>query len=143
MENVYSKTIKTKNFIVRSAILLQSIGFGLIIALIWMNEVFDLPHYLFGAPKTPINYTESIFETCVIMAITAVSIFFTVIFIRRIRYLEGFLPVCSFCKKIRINDRWIPIDDYLMKHSETILSHSLCPDCAIEHYPQYMDDTKP
>jgi PAS domain S-box-containing protein len=29
--------------------------------IIWLNEVLDIPHYLFGAPLTPINWREALF----------------------------------------------------------------------------------
>ena len=47
-----------------------------------------------------------------------------------IKALQGFIPICSYCKKIR-NDRdyWDQLEIYLGKHSEAKFSHSICPDC--------------
>jgi hypothetical protein len=55
----------------------------------------------------------------------------------RITYLEGFLRVCSFCKKIHAGDQWIPIEEYISDHSAALFSHGLCPQCMKRHYPQY------
>lgn len=57
--------------------------------------------------------------------------------IARITYLEGFLRVCSFCKKIHAGDQWIPIEEYISDHSAALFSHGLCPQCMKRHYPQY------
>jgi hypothetical protein len=56
--------------------------------------------------------------------------------INEINTLRGILPLCSFCKKIR-DDKgyWEQVDVYIHKHSQADISHSLCPDCAKEHYP--------
>jgi hypothetical protein len=54
---------------------------------------------------------------------------------REVKALKGLLPICSFCKKIRIkNSTWIPIEKYIDEHSEVELTHGFCPDCMREHY---------
>lgn len=54
---------------------------------------------------------------------------------KEVQLLEGLLPICSFCKKIR-DDRqeWLPIEKYIQDRSEASFSHGLCPDCMKEHY---------
>ena len=54
-----------------------------------------------------------------------------------IKALKGILPLCSFCKKIR-DDRgeWEQVDAYIHHHSAADISHTVCPDCMKEHYPQ-------
>jgi sigma-B regulation protein RsbU (phosphoserine phosphatase) len=48
----------------------------------------------------------------------------------RIKHLQGLLPICSYCKKIR-NDRnyWQQVEAYISEHSEAIFSHGICPEC--------------
>lgn len=54
----------------------------------------------------------------------------------RIRKLEGILPICSFCKKIRGDDgAWEPVEGYIRRHSEADFSHGVCPQCRREQYP--------
>ena len=53
-----------------------------------------------------------------------------------IETLEGILPICSFCKKIRDEEgKWEQVDVYIHRHSRTAFSHGLCPDCLRQHYP--------
>ncbi len=55
-----------------------------------------------------------------------------------VKRLSGFLPICSHCKQIRDNGGvWHTIETYIYDHSEADFSHSICPDCAKEHYPDY------
>jgi phosphoserine phosphatase RsbU/P len=48
----------------------------------------------------------------------------------RVRRLQGLLPICSYCKKIR-DDRnyWRQVESYISEHSEAAFSHGICPDC--------------
>lgn len=52
--------------------------------------------------------------------------------------ISGILPICSACKKIR-DDKgyWNQIEAYISTHSEAEFSHSVCPDCFKELYPDY------
>lgn len=54
----------------------------------------------------------------------------------RIRKLEGIIPICGFCKKIRGADgHWHPVDIYIRRNSDTDFSHGICPECHTRHYP--------
>ncbi len=56
------------------------------------------------------------------------------------------IPICSSCKKIRDDDGyWNQIEVYIRDHSEADFSHSICPGCAKELYPDleiYEDNEK-
>jgi sigma-B regulation protein RsbU (phosphoserine phosphatase) len=48
----------------------------------------------------------------------------------RVKQLQGLLPICSYCKKIRDDQNyWQQVENYISKHSEAQFSHSICPDC--------------
>lgn len=53
-----------------------------------------------------------------------------------VKTLSGFLPICASCKKIRDDQGyWNQIEEYISEHSEAEFSHSICPDCMKELYP--------
>lgn len=53
----------------------------------------------------------------------------------RVQVLEGILPICAFCKKIRRPDGvWEPIEVYITQRSAAQFSHGLCEACDREHY---------
>jgi hypothetical protein len=63
-----------------------------------------------------------------------------------IKKLEGFLAICSNCKRIRINDAephdqqsWMRIENYLIKRTYTQFTHSICPECMQKLYPELTD----
>jgi len=47
-----------------------------------------------------------------------------------IKTLEGLLPICAWCRKIR-NDQgyWMQLEDYFIKNSDLQFSHGICPEC--------------
>jgi sigma-B regulation protein RsbU (phosphoserine phosphatase) len=50
--------------------------------------------------------------------------------IARIRTLQGLLPICSYCKRVRNDgDYWQQVESYISDHSDARFSHGICPDC--------------
>lgn len=61
-----------------------------------------------------------------------------------IQTLGDLLPICASCKKIR-DDRgyWNQIEDYISKHTETVFSHGICPECVHRLYPELTTGSHP
>ena len=57
---------------------------------------------------------------------------------QNIKTLQGLIPICASCKKIR-DDKgyWNQIEAYISEHSSAEFSHGICPDCARRIYPEY------
>lgn len=58
-----------------------------------------------------------------------------------IEKLEGILPICANCKKIRAEDadpknqnNWIEVESYISKRTEAKFSHGICPECLNKLY---------
>jgi phosphoserine phosphatase RsbU/P len=50
--------------------------------------------------------------------------------LNQVKQLEGILPICSYCKKIRNDgDYWESVEQYITRHSEARFSHGICPHC--------------
>ncbi len=54
--------------------------------------------------------------------------------LERTRYelktLQGLLAIYSYCKKIRdFDESWVPVEEYLHRHADILLTHSICPHC--------------
>ncbi len=126
----------SKSVLTQKILIYEAVGFGLAIALLWVDELLDLPHHLLGAPLTAINWRESMLESGFALALAVATLVWTYRVLTRIQYLEGLLPVCSFCKKIRMGDRWVPFEEYITEHSEAVFSHGICPKCIEEHYSE-------
>ena len=54
----------------------------------------------------------------------------------RVKVLEGFLPICAFCKNIRNESGdWERLEKFISRRSEAEFSHGVCPSCSEKHYP--------
>jgi phosphoserine phosphatase RsbU/P len=58
----------------------------------------------------------------------------------RVKTLQGLLPICSYCKRIR-NDQnyWQQVEQYVGEHSGVEFSHGICPDCFAKHVAPELD----
>lgn len=61
---------------------------------------------------------------------------------QRIKVLEGLLPICSYCKKIRDDTgvekgegKWYEIEHYIASRSEADFTHGICREC----YDKYIE----
>jgi phosphoserine phosphatase RsbU/P len=57
---------------------------------------------------------------------------------QHVTQLEGLLPICCSCKKIRDGkNNWQRVENYIEIHSEARFTHGYCPEC----YQKYMNST--
>jgi DNA-binding response OmpR family regulator len=57
--------------------------------------------------------------------------------IAHVKTLQGIIPICMHCHKIRTDkDSWQKVDCYIREHSDAQFSHALCPECLERHYPE-------
>jgi hypothetical protein len=59
---------------------------------------------------------------------------------QEIQVLQGMLPICGFCKRIRDeNGGWLQLERYISERSEASFTHTFCPDCGRTHYGDLID----
>jgi PAS domain S-box-containing protein len=56
---------------------------------------------------------------------------------KHIKRLEGLVPICAKCKKVRIKEEepydsrsWVSLEQYISQKTDASLTHGFCPDCA-------------
>jgi len=60
-----------------------------------------------------------------------------------VQRLQGLLPICSYCKKVRNEaDYWEQVDSYLTSHSDVRITHGICPQC-LETMMKQLDEASP
>jgi hypothetical protein len=107
---------------------IQLAGFGFVFALIWLDELVDLPHILFGDPPTPVRLTEIAVESVGVLILAGVARLITSRILRRLAYLERFVVLCAWCRRVRLDDKWVTFEAFLGEHSAET-SHGMCPKC--------------
>ena len=107
------------------------------------NEILDIPHYVFNDAPTLYSqrFGEIIIELFIFFIVTTIQILLFKKLYKRIRVLEGFIPICANCKKIRnTEDQWEQMETYISQHSFARFSQGICPDCARQLYPDFVND---
>jgi sigma-B regulation protein RsbU (phosphoserine phosphatase) len=63
---------------------------------------------------------------------------------RELQQLEGLLPICAYCKRIRDDqERWTSLETYIEHRSDAQFSHGICPDCYAKHVQPQIDALGP
>lgn len=53
-----------------------------------------------------------------------------------LKALHEIVPKCAYCNKFRIKEEWYSVDEYLKNQKKTHVSHTICPDCIEQHFPE-------
>jgi tetratricopeptide (TPR) repeat protein len=62
----------------------------------------------------------------------------------QVQTLSCLIPICANCKNIRDDEGyWERLETYLLKRSDAQFTHSICPNCVRELYPDYADEINP
>lgn len=126
---------------VRSIISGQALGFACIVCLLWVDEAFHLPALVFGDSVGLGDWRESALESLLVCVVAVLTLRNSRRLLQRIRYLEGFTRMCSWCRKVKLQHSWIPVEDYLAREFDTQTSHGICENCAAEHFPDAQTQT--
>ena len=58
--------------------------------------------------------------------------------LRDIKTLEGLIPMCANCHRVREDDKyWRGVDAWMSAHTDVMVSHAICPDCMHKLYPEF------
>lgn len=106
----------------------EAAGFMFLIVMSWLTEALRIPHYLFGEAFAP-NWNRALLRTVVLVAIWLWVHLLTRRLLKRLHYLEDFLRVCGWCRKICCDGEWVPMEKYFNSQFATRTTHGMCPDC--------------
>jgi len=60
-----------------------------------------------------------------------------------VKTLREFLPICSYCKKVRDDQNyWLKIENYISEHTSTKFSHGICPACYATEIEPKLEEMK-
>jgi len=74
-----------------------------------------------------------------IRVVVLVGLVYLLLSLQNVRLLKGMLHTCSYCHRIETsNGEWKPIEQFMVEHSEAVLSHGVCPECADKYWGNLM-----
>ena len=120
----------TRHRIRNRTITTEILGFVLVGLVIWCNELFDLPHHLFGAPASPTRIWEALMESMTLLVVASVVIRTTARLFRQLSESAASLPTCSTCQRVHYRDEWMEFREYLEETADTRATYGMCPVCT-------------
>jgi len=97
-----------------SPIAYEILGFVAIIALSWVNELLGLPSLIFGTDHLG-GWHESLLETVIILLVAVPVIVLTRRLVARLHYLEEFVRLCAWCRKLHLDGEWVPLEEFVQR----------------------------
>ncbi len=113
---------------VRKIVRYQIVGFAAILLITWTNEILGVSQRLFKV-RYERNWQDALTETAIELLVAVPIVFLSWRQSRRLDYLEGFLKVCSWCRKVGDGDEWVSIEEFVKRNMNTETTHGICPDC--------------
>lgn len=110
-------------------LLLELLGFAGVLFLFWLDEYADIPFRYFGALKAPPRPEEFWFEAVAILLLGIGVVVATLWVFRRIRFLEDFVRICAWCRKVEVANQWVSFEDYMKLQHDVKSTHGICPEC--------------
>jgi len=111
-----------------SILWIEAFGFSVLIILSWLTEFARFPHFLFHEAFAP-NWNRALLRTVVIVLVWAWVHLATKRLLKRLHYLEEFLRICGWCRKVCHDGEWLGLEQYFSTKFDTRTTHGMCPDC--------------
>ena len=106
----------------------QFLGFGMLLAVVWVDQVLDLQTVFFGTTRKPEAWQTASILSVAIIVVGFITIAHT--FVQQKHVLHGFLRVCTYCKRVKLdNQKWEQMEKYVSDRSRAEFSHGICPEC--------------
>ncbi len=107
----------------------QSVGFLAILGLSCLDEWLGLSSLIFGDQPYIPEFHASILEMLFVFGAWLLVATSTRRVIERLKYLEGFMKVCAWCRRIEYHGEWISLEKFMEQGFDTPTSHGICKEC--------------
>ena len=111
-------------------IIYQNLGFLGIMTLCYLDDLLQLPSLIFSDHPFVILHRRTTLEMLLVLGVWFVVTASTRRILNRIRYLEEFMRVCAWCRRIDSGGEWMPLEQYFSREFSTKTSHGMCPECV-------------
>ena len=110
-------------------VLYQNLGFLAILVICWLDELLKLPSLIFSGNPFAIVYRRSTLEILLVLAVWFLVSASTRRVLERVHYLEKFMRVCAWCRRIDYKGEWMPLEEFMRQGFDTPTTHGICPEC--------------
>jgi hypothetical protein len=110
-------------------VLYQHVGFLIVILLCFLDDLLKLPALIFSEHPFAFLFRRSTLEMLLVLVVWLLVSTSTGRLIKRVRHLESFMRVCSWCRRIDYKGEWLPLERFMEQGFDTPTTHGICPEC--------------
>jgi hypothetical protein len=118
-----------KNSQLTKIVLYQNLGFLGVIILCFLDDLLKLPSLIFSNHPFAFLYRQSTLEMLLVLGVWFLVSMSTRRVLERIRYLEKFMRVCAWCRRINYHDEWMRLEEFMQQGFDTPTTHGICAEC--------------
>jgi len=118
-----------KNSQLTRIVLYQNLGFLVILAISYLDDLLKLPTLIFSEHPFAFVYRQSTLDILLVLAVWFLVSTSTRRILDRIRYLEKFMRVCAWCRRINFKGEWMPLEEFMRQGFDTPTTHGICTEC--------------
>ena len=118
-----------KNSQLTRIVLYQNIGFLGIMTICYLDELLKLPTLLFSENPFAFLFRRSTLDILLVLTVWFLVSTSTRRILERIRYLEKFMRVCAWCRRINFKGEWMPLEEFMRQGFDTPTTHGICTVC--------------
>lgn len=107
----------------------QNLGFLGVIILCFLDDLLKLPTLIFADHSFEFLYRRTTSEMLLFFAVWFLVSRSTRRILERISYLEKFMRVCSWCRRINYHGEWMRLEEFMRQGFDTPTTHGICSDC--------------
>lgn len=98
-------------------------------AINYLDELIKLPSLIFSGDPFAFVFRRSTLDMLIVLAVWFLVSASTRRILERVRYLENFMRVCAWCRKIDYKGEWMRLEDFMRQGFDTPTTHGICPEC--------------
>ena len=118
-----------KNSQLTRIVLYQNLGFLVILAISYLDDLLKLTTLIFSEHPFAFVYRQSTLDILLVLAVWFLVSTSTRRILDRIRYLEKFMRVCAWCRRINFKGEWMPLEEFMRQGFDTPTTHGICTEC--------------
>lgn len=114
----------------QQALFWHGLGFVTIVMVLWADKLFQIGQHLGVSDENTESYLEVSAKSGVVVLLWMFSAYKIYLIVSRLSYLESFLHVCAWCRKIEVKNKWLTVEQHFAQQTGGKASHGICPECA-------------
>src|SRR5580704_4482539 len=118
-----------KNSQLTKIVLYQNLGFLGILVLCFLDDLLQLPGLIFSDHPFAFVYRRSTLDILLVFGVWFLVSRSTRRILERVQYLEKFMRLCAWCRRINFKGDWMPLEEFMRQGFDTPTTHGICPKC--------------